>query len=337
MKRFFLLLMIILIITIPMFAQGTKEAVEGTTGTKEVTVLKFAHHYPMEHPHTLGVEMFKKLVEERSKGEIEVQLYPNNQMGNSHQIFENLMLGSLDIILTDPGAPAFANIPLWDLVMGPFMYRDYAHAFKVAHSPMMQQMYDDLEKKLGITVIDPIWFYGLRHITTAKTPIRVPNDLKGLKIRTPEIPGFIKAIEVIGGTPTPLSFGDLYLALKQGVVDGQENPVGVIYSNKYFEAQKYINLTGHILSKNTVYMSTKVLKKLSAENQKIVLEAINEAGRYNDKLIELSEKETLAKLEEKGMTVITPDVEAFRVKAMKGLKDWFNADQQEFFDKIQTM
>ena len=337
MKRLFLLLMISLIALLPMFAEGTKESVDEKTKSNEVTVLKFAHHYPMDHPHTLGCEMFKELVEERTNGEIEVQLYPNNQMGNSHQIFENLLLGSLDMILTDPGAPAFANIPLWDLVMGPFMYRDYDHAYKVAHSAMMKEMYEDLDKKLGITVIDPIWFYGVRHITTAKTPIRVPSDLKGLKIRTPEIPGFIKAIEVIGGTPTPLSFADLYLALKQGVVDGQENPVGVIYSNKYYEAQKYINLTGHILSKNTVYMSTKSLKKLSPENQKIILEAIDEAGRYNDKLIEQSEKETLAKLEENGMTVIIPDVEAFREKAMKGLKDWFNADQQEFFDKIQEM
>lgn len=337
MKRLFLLLMITLIVVLPMFAEGSKETGTSAVGSKKVTVLKFAHHYPMDHPHTLGCEMFKELVEERSKGEIEVQLYPNNQMGNSHQIFENLTLGSLDIILTDPGAPAFANIPLWDIVMGPFMYRDYAHAYKVAHSPMMKQMYDELEKKLGITVIDPIWFYGFRHITTAKTPIRVPDDLKGLKIRTPEIPGFIKAIEVIGGSPTPLSFADLYLALKQGVVDGQENPVGVIYSNKYYEAQKYINLTGHILSKNTVYMSTKVLQKLSAENQKIILEAIDEAGRYNDKLIEQSEKETLGMLEKNGMTVITPDVEVFQKKAMEGLKDWFNADQQEFFDKIQAM
>lgn len=337
MKRLFLLLMIVFIIAVPLTAQGTKEAGSGTTGSKGVTVLKFAHHYPMDHPHTLGAEMFKELVEERSNGEIEVQLYPNNQMGNAHQIFENLSLGSLDIILTDPGAPAFANMPLWDIVMGPFMYRDYAHAYKVAHSPMMKEMYDDLDKKLGITVIDPIWFYGFRHITTAKTPVRVPSDLKGLKIRTPEIPGFIKAIEVIGGTPTPLSFADLYLALKQGVVDGQENPVGVIYSNKYYEAQKFISLTGHILSKNTVYMNTKVLKKLSAENQKIVLDAIDEAGRYNDSLIELSEQETLAKLEANGMKIITPDTEAFRVKAMKGLKDWFNADQQKFFDKIQDM
>lgn len=335
MRRLFLILTIALIVMLPVFAEGAKE--DGTSGPKEVTVLKFAHHYPMDHPHTLGCEKFKQLVEERTNGEIEIQLYPNNQMGNSHQIYENLLLGSLDIILTDPGAPAFSNIPLWDLVMGPFMYRDYEHAYNVAHSSLMQEMYDDLEKKVGITVIDPIWFYGVRHITTAKTPIRVPSDLKGLKIRTPEIPGFIKAIEVIGGTPTPLSFADLYLALKQGVVDGQENPVGVIYSKKFFEAQKYINLTGHILSKNTVYMSTKSLNKLSAKNREILLDAIDEAGRYNDELIEQSEEETLAKLVDEGMIVIEPDVEAFRDKAMEGLADWFNPDQQAFFDKIQQM
>ena len=338
MKRIFLII-ILSIVTVAVFAGGQSEESAGTDApaAKEVTVLKFAHHYPMGHPHTLGAEYFKELVEERSNGEIEVQLYPNNQMGNSHQIYENLLMGSLDIILTDPGAPAFSDIPLWDTVMGPFMYRDYDHAYKVAHSDLMQKMYDDLEDQLGIAVIDPIWFYGVRHLTTANTPVRTPADLVGLKIRTPDIPGFIKAIEVIGGAPTPLSFADLYLALKQGVVDGQENPVGVIHLNKFYEAQKYLNLTGHILSKNTVYMSMKSLDKLSSENQKIVKDAIVEAGRYNDELIAKSESETMATLQELGMTVIEPDVEAFRAKAMQGLKDWFNEDQQKFFDEIQKM
>ena len=335
MKRLLLLILILVVAAVTVPAKGNSESDE--KGSKEVTVLKFAHHYPMGHPHTLGVEYFKKTVEERSNGEIEVQVYPNNQMGNSKQIFESLLLGSLDIILTDPGAPAFADIPLWDMVMGPFMYRDYEHAYTVAHSPMMEKMYEDLEKELDIQVIDPIWFYGVRHLTTAKTPINTPEDLVGLKIRTPDIPGFIKAIEVIGGTPTPLSFADLYLALKQGVVDGQENPMGVIYSKKFYEAQKYLILTGHMLSKNTVYMSNKAMDKLSEKNQQIIREAINEAGRYNDELMKDSESETMAKLEEMGMEVITPDVESFRAKAMDGLMNWFDADKKEFFDKIQRM
>lgn len=333
MKRLLFLVMIVMIIALPLFAEGAKEK----SATVQKTVLKFAHHYPMDHPHTLGAELFKELVEERSNGEIEVQVYPNNQMGNSHQIFENLMLGSLDIILTDPGAPAFANLPLWDIVMGPFMYRDYEHAYTAAHSQLMDDMYQDLEKTLNITVIDPIWFYGVRHITTARTPVRTPDDLVGLKIRTPEIPGFIKAIEVIGGTPTPLSFADLYLALKQRVVDGQENPMGVIYANKYYEAQKYLILSGHILSKNTVFMSTNSLKKLSEKNQQIILDAIDESGRYNDELMAVSEQEMMDKLVALGMEVIEPDVDAFRERAMKGLQDWFSPEQRDFFNKIQEM
>ena len=301
------------------------------------TVLKFAHHYPLGHPHTLAAEYFKKAIETRSHGDIEVQLYPNNQMGNSQQIFEGLMMGSLDIILTDPGAPAFAKLPLWDMVMGPFMYRDYNHAYKVAHSSFMKKMYADCEKKIGVTVISPIWFYGVRQLTTAKTPVRTPDDLKGLKIRTPDIPGFIKAIEVIGGTPTPISFADLYLALKQNVVDGQENPVGIIYANKYYEAQKYLILTGHIISKNTVYMNTKSLKKLSKQNQSLIRKVAEEAGLYNDKLIAENEKEMIGKLKEMGMEVITPDTKAFQKKAMEGLKNWFNKDQLKFYNQIQAV
>ena len=300
-------------------------------------VFKFGHHYPMGHPHTLGTEYFKKLVEEKTDGRIEIQLYPNNQLGNSHQLWESIQLGSVDIILTDPGAPVFSGLPLWDLVMGPFMYRDFGHAFKVAHSPMMKKMYDECEEKTGVTIIDPIWNYGVRFLTTAKTRVETPEDLKGLKIRTPEIPGFIKAIEVIGGNPTPISFPDLYMALKQGVVDGQENPAGIIYSNKFYEAQKYVIKTGHILSKNTVYMNTAKLNKLSREDQQIIKEAIYEAGRYNDLLLEKNEVEMLEKLKEVGMEIVEPDLEKFRARAKKGLMDWFNEEQLEFYNKIQNI
>ena len=330
MKRF-AGLVLVLCLLLAVFAAPVGAAAD------DKIVLKFAHHYPTDHPHTVAAEYFKKIVEERTDGAIEVQLYPNNQMGNSHQLFESLMLGSVDIILTDPGAPAFADVPLWDIVMGPFMYRDYDHAYTVAHSQLMQDMYDDLEATLNITVIDPVWYYGVRHLTTADTPVYTPDDLKGLKIRTPEIPGFIKAIEVIGGIPTPLSFADLYLALKQGVVDGQENPVGVIYANKYYEAQNYLIKTGHIISKNTVYMSTAVLNGLSPEYQEIILTAIDEAGRYNDELIYANEEEMQQKLIDLGMTVIEPEEGVFRDKAMEGLMEWFNEDQLEFFNAIQEM
>jgi len=303
----------------------------------EDVVLKFGHQYPTDHPHHEGAKYFKEFVEKRTNNRIKVQIYPNNQLGNSPELWESIQLGSVDIILCDPGSPSFSDIPLWDLVMGPFMYRDFDHAFKVAHSPMMEKMYKELEEKVGVTMLEPIWNYGVRYLTTADTKVETPEDLKGLKIRTPDIPSFIKAIEVMGGNATPINFGELYMALSQGVVDGQENPAGIIYSKKFYEVQDYLMKTGHILSKNAVYMNTSVLENLSEEDQQIIKQTIYEAGRYNDKLIEKNEEEMLIKLEELGMKIIELDMEVFREKAIKGLKESFNEEELEFFNKVQNI
>ena len=303
----------------------------------EKATLKFAHNYPLGHPHYEGAELFKKLVEQRSGGQLEVQIFPNNQLGNDRQIFEAMKLGSIDIILTDQGVPSYAGQPIWAILQSPYMYRDYDHAFKAFRAPLLQQLYDRCEREIRVTVLDPMWYYGIRHLTTAKKVVRSPADLKGMKIRAPTIPVFVKAVEFMGGSPVPISFPDLYLALKQGVVDGQENPVATILANKYYETQKYLMLTGHILSKNASFMNTDRLGKLPAAQQEIVKQAMTEAGRHNDKLMLESEQSIQKKLVELGMQVVEPDVQAFRDSAYSGVKSWLKPEEFEVYSKIQAI
>ena len=303
----------------------------------EKTILKFAHNYPLGHPHYEGAELFKKLAEQRSNGELEIQLFPNNQLGNDRQIFEAMKLASIDIILTDQGVPSYAGQPLWAMLQSPYMYRDYDHAMKVFRSPLLQQLYDRSEREISVTVLDPMWYYGIRHLTTAKKIVRTPGDLKGMKIRTPTIPVFIKTVEFMGASPVPISFPDLYLALKQGVVDGQENPVATIYANKYYETQQYLVLTGHILSKNASFMNTARLKQLSERHQQILRQAMMEAGRVNDKLMLEGEQSTQKKLVELGMKVVEPDVNAFREAAAAGLKAWLKPEEYDLYNKVQAI
>jgi TRAP-type transport system periplasmic protein len=312
-------------------------AVVSVSAAGEKAVLKFAHNYPLGHPHYEGAELFKKLVEQRSSGEVEVQLFPNNQLGNDRQIFEAMKLGSVDIILTDQGVPSYAGQPLWAMLQSPYMYRDYEHALKVFRSPVLQQLYDRSEREISVTVLDPMWYYGVRHLTTAKKIVRTPADLRGMKIRTPTIPVFIKTIEFMGANPVPISFPDLYLALKQGVVDGQENPVATILANKYFEAQQFLMPTGHILSKNASFMNTTRLKALPERHQQLVKQAMLEAGRHNDKLMLEGEQATQGKLVELGMKVVEPDVNAFREAASVGLKGWLKPDEYELYSKVQAI
>jgi C4-dicarboxylate-binding protein DctP len=303
----------------------------------EKIILKFAHNYPLGHPHYEGAELFKKLLDQRSNGELEVQIFPNNQLGNDRQIFEAMKLASIDIILTDQGVPSYSGQPLWAMLQSPYMYRDYEHALKVFRSPLLQQLYDKSEREISITVLDPMWYYGVRHLTTAKKMVRTPADLKGMKIRTPTIPVFIKTIEFMGASPVPISFPDLYLALKQGVVDGQENPVATIHANKYYETQQYLVTTGHILSKNASFMNTTRLKGLSERHQQIVKQAMAEAGRHNDKLMLDGEQATQKKLEELGMKIIEPDVPAFREAVSAGLKAWLKPEEYDLFSKVQAI
>jgi C4-dicarboxylate-binding protein DctP len=266
-----------------------------------------------------------------------VQLFPNNQLGNDRQIFEAMKLGSIDIILTDQGVPSYAGQPLWAMLQSPYMYRDYDHALKVFRSSLLQQMYQKCEMEIGVTVLDPMWYYGIRHLTTAKKPVRSPADLKGLKIRAPTIPVFVKAVEFMGAVPVPISFPDLYLALKQGVVDGQENPVAIIFANKYYETQQYLVLTGHILSKNASFMNTNRLKKLSDAQQQVIKQAMMEAGRFNDKLMLESEQSTRKKLTELGMKIVEPDTRAFQEAAYAGVKSWLKPEEFDLYNKVQAI
>lgn len=312
--------------------------ISGIVFAASPTILKLGHGLPADHPLNQGAELFARLVEERTGGEVKVEVFPALQLGSPREQFEGLMAGTIDISIITTDTPAFVGQPLWRILEAGYVFRDHEHADAFFHGPLMQPLLDKLEREIGITVIDPYWYYGVRQLTTANKPIYKPEDLKGLKIRVPEAPGYLETVKGMGASPVPVNFGELYMALKMGVVDGQENPFATIYYYKYYEAQKYLMLTSHLVSKNSVFMSTSSLKSLTPEQQQIVREAILEAGRYNDQLIISSEEELLAKLKAEGMEVITPDVQAFSEMVQKHLiESWFTPEEREFFEKIQEV
>ena len=300
--------------------------------------LKVGHGLPTTHPLHKGAEKFAELVNERTNGEVTVEIFPALQLGSVREMFEDLSLGTLDIAIITTDTPAFLGLKYWRLLESGYMYRSYEHAKKFFESPLMQELSDELEKMHRITVIDPSFYYGIRHLTTAKTPVKTPEDLKGLKIRVPEAPGYLNTLKGMGANVTPVAFGELYMALKTGIVDGQENPFATIYSYKFYEAQKYLNLTGHLISHNTAFMSTDVLESFDEATQQIIRDSIREASDYNDQLIIDSEQDYLEKLQEVGMTVVEADAEAFRTKAVKYLQEeWYTPEEVEFHKKIQEL
>ena len=208
----------------------------------------------------------------------------------------------------DPG-PVGNFVAETRIVDIPFLFRDYDHLMKAAKSDVVKEIGAKLEKNRSVKLLTAEVYYGARHLTTKNKPIKTPADLKGMLIRAPDQPVYLAAVRAMGATPTPVAFSDLYMALKQGVVDGQENPIPTIYTYKYYEAQKYLMLTGHMLRVNVVGADAAWYNKLSPELKDIIAKAMDEAIKLNNELTLKQEKDMLEELKKLGMQVVQPDVD----------------------------
>jgi tripartite ATP-independent transporter DctP family solute receptor len=279
-------------------------------------IIKFADTVAPDHPNHLAAVKFAELVAQKTNGKVRVDTFPAAQLGNEKELIEGTMLGSVDMFQVSPGALSLFQRE-FGILDCPYLFRDLDHVYKTVRGPIGQQLSDKIAKSRGIKLLALDWYYGARHLTTRNKAIYKPEDLKGMLIRAPEQPVYLEAVRAMGGTPTPVDFSDLYMALKQGTVDGQENPIPTIYTYKFYEAQKFIMLTGHMIRVITVGTNASWFNKLPQDVQTAIEEAIAEAGAFNNELVQKQEKELIVNLKEKGMTVIEPDVAAFRAASAK--------------------
>jgi tripartite ATP-independent transporter DctP family solute receptor len=201
-------------------------------------------------------------------------------------------------------------VKAFSVVMLPFMYDDYDHVYRTLDGPSMD-WFSPLAEKEGFIVLSN-WEWGFRNLTNSKRPINKPEDVKGLKIRTPPEIQLQAAMEALGGIVTKIAFPEVYMALAQNVVDGQENPIAVIYHNKFYEVQKYLALTRHVYNNMVHVVSTKSWAKLTPEQQKIFREESKSAGAYMRKAIVAEEADQIAKMEKAGVNVTRPNLAPFR-------------------------
>jgi tripartite ATP-independent transporter DctP family solute receptor len=287
-----------------------------------------------------GLQRFADLTKERTKGEIEIQIFPSSQLGTEQEILEGVQLGTIHMFEGSTGAVG-RFLPELEAFAGPYIWRDQDHMLKTVRGPVGQHLTQKLVKNYPMRILDMGWVFGRRNLTTKNTPVRKPADMKGLKIRAQPVTIYLETIKGMGGNPTPIDWKEVYMSLQTGVADGQENPFNVIYSAKLFEVQKYLMLTEHMLQNQTVLISEKVFQNLTAEQQKIILQSAIDAGNYQNDLIAKDEVESLEKLRQAGMTVIGPkeglDREAFR-KATRYVFDLFKEKWEPgFFEKIQAV
>jgi len=275
----------------------------------QVLSLRFAHYGEETHPSNLAAKQFGAKVEERTKGQVKIAIYPANILGSPPEQCEQVRLGAIDMGLPTQGA-LDKYVKAFSVVMLPFIYDDYAHVYRTLDGPSMN-WFAPLAEKAGFVVLSN-WEWGFRNLTNNRRPVLKPEDAKGLKIRTPPEIQLQAAMEALGGIVTKIAFPEVYMALAQGVVDAQENPIAVIYHNKFYEVQKYLSLTRHVYNCMVHVVSTKSWAKLTPEQQGIFREESKSAGAYMRKAIVAEEADQIAKMEKAGLQVARPDLALFR-------------------------
>ncbi len=296
--------------------------------------LRYAHTIGTEDSQHLAVVEFAKRVAEKTNGAVQVEIFPAGQLGNDSKVLEGIKLGTIDMGMTgNPFFSAFA--PEMNVLDLPYLFRDYDHAYKVVDGPIGAEILRAVEKN-GLKGLGTLEI-GFRNLTNSKHPVKTPEDMKGLKIRTTPNPAHMQAFRLLGANPVPMPFTEVYLALKTGTVDGQENPITLIEAMKFYEAQKYISLTQHAYTVSNVVMNLQKYQELKPEYQKALHEALHEAVVWQRKLDRDIEGRALAKMKAAGLQVEEkPDVEAFRkIVADAVADDYVKKFGHDILDRIR--
>jgi tripartite ATP-independent transporter DctP family solute receptor len=314
-------------------ATGLGLARPNVSRASEPLVLRFAHFLKTDHPAHAAASQFAARVTERTAGAIRFEIFPDNALGSPPEQTEQIRLGGIDLGLPTQGQlhpyePAFSTILL------PFVFRNSQHAFRFLDGPCMDWLAPRAEKQ-GFILLRH-WDYGFRNITNGVRAIHTPADMKGLKIRTPpEIP-VQAAMEALGAEVTVIPFNKLYEALAGKTVEGQENPISVIYAQKFYEVQKHLALTRHIFSSCIHTVSAQTWKKLSPAQQAIFQQESLAAGDLMRRLMAEMEATHISELAAAGLQVTDPDRAPFRSKmgpAFKRIADLAGeANVKKFLD-----
>ncbi|MBN1835936.1 MAG: TRAP transporter substrate-binding protein [Spirochaetales bacterium] len=292
--------------------------------------IKFSHVGPQTDARHTAALKFKEAVEKGTNGSIKVDVFPAAQLGGDRDVIEGVRLGTIE--MTVSGAGLFApSEPKMGITALPFLFENFEQAWAFCDSKLNAEV-SALLLKIDIRVL-AWWENGFRCLTNSVRPINSPDDVKGLKIRTPENPMILATMKALGASPSPLPWAEVYMALQQKAFDGQENPIPVIYVNKLYEVQKYMSITNHIYEPMALVISEKFWKTLTSSEQKVVAKAAIEAQDYNRQLIKAQTEDMLVKLKEAGMIIVTPDLKPFQQATAKVPQDFVSQFGEDLIRK----
>ena len=298
------------------------------------TKLKWAHVYEVSEPYHQQALWAATEIGKRTAGRYAVEVFPASTLGKETDINQALSLGTVDIIYT---GMAFAGrqFPPMSIASGPFIFRDYNHWQSFRGGPIFREVAKGYEDKTGHKIVG-YTYYGQRHLTANKM-VQKPEDMKGMKLRVPDAPLFVMFPRAVGANPTPIAFAEVYLALQNGTVDAQENPLPTIDAKKFYEVQKYIILTGHITESLVTIVGGPTWTKLSEADRKIFADVLWEASSRATKEIQDAENKLVTDFEKRGKTVVKVDRGPFIQAVQKAVTAPDAPWPKDLYERVQAI
>ena len=293
--------------------------------------LSLGHGSAPDNPRHIASLKFAELVKAKTNGQVEVTVSPSGQLGTDPALITAVRSGAVDITANSQGA--FANVvPEYAAFGMPFLFSDLPSAWKTMDGPVGKELADKTAEK-GMVVLG-YWDNGIRHMSNSKRPLNVPEDMKGLKMRTPPDAVTVDIMTAVGAQAQQIAFTELYVALQQGVVDGQENPLVNIHASKLYEVQKHLALTSHMFQMIPLLISKRTWDRLSEADRKVMQEAATEATALQRKLSQEADDKLLADLKAKGVQVTTVDKAAFAKATSKVDEKWLATPIAPYLKKV---
>ena len=291
----------------------------------DVIELQIGFENSISEPIGQGIEKWAELLEEASGGTMTITPYPDSQLGSKNELIDSMMLGEPVCTLADGAFYADYGVPDFGIVFGPFLFDSWDECWTLIESDWYDDQCAQLETK-GLKILSSNWKYGARHTLTV-SPVNTVDDLAGMKIRVPNNQIQSYGFDALGAVSTGMDLGDVYQALQTKTIDGAENPIATLYGRKLHEVAKYLILDGHVLNFTTWVCSADWFNSLTEEQQTWLVETGNEAGLYNNEVLDEQEEEYLQMMKDEGVTVVEPTEEV-----LQGFKD----KAQSFYDQGAT-
>ncbi|WP_419187271.1 sialic acid TRAP transporter substrate-binding protein SiaP [Caldimonas tepidiphila] len=298
------------------------------------TKLKWAHVYETSEPFHKWSVWAGEEIKKRSNGKYHIDVYPASQLGKENDINQGLTLGTVDMIISGSSFAA-KSFPRIGVTYYPYTFRSVDHLLAYTKSDIYKELTAGYEQKSGHQILATT-YYGTRH-TTSNRPIAKCADMKGLKIRVPDVPAYLAMPRACGANTTPIAFAEVYLALQNGTVEAQENPLPTIEAKKFFEVQKHIVLTGHIVDHLNTVISGALWKKLPEADRKLFAEVAQEAAARASREVAAREKELAQVFRDKGLSVTEVNTAEFRDTVLKNVAFEQFGYQKSDWDRIQAI